>query len=105
MGKKSFSSPHFYMKKRQEREESETKKAKNERIEKKRQEKQEKTKQEEEARKGKEEEEEKVIPADPTSRNWLKTALGSWRVSSASSMVLRRERNMPEKSRRSYAIL
>ena len=63
----------------------------------------EKTRQEEEARKRKEK---NVILADP--RNWLKTALGSlgsWRVSSASSMALGRERNKANKSGRSYGNL
>ena len=39
--------------------------------------------------------------ADP--RNWLKTALGSYRVSTASSMELGRERNMANKFGRSHA--
>ena len=68
----------------------------------KRQEKQEKTRQEEEAKKGKKKKRRKkkkkrwknVILADP--RNWLKTALGSLKVSSA-SMALGRKRNMAKK--------
>ena len=87
-----------------QRKERKEKKAKNEKGEEKngRQEKQEKTRQEEEARKGKEK---NVIPLMPDPSNRLKTALGSWRVSSASSTALGRERNKAKKSGRSYAIL
>ena len=92
-------------KERKKKRRKRNKKKRKERKENKKTRKARKTKQGEEARKGKEKKKRKknVILTDP--RNWLKTALGSKRVSSASSMALGRERNMAEKSGRSYAIL